>query len=352
MMRGRSHKTTEPKTQRESLNTSVTASSIQKYLTTKEGNQKSPDVEKKTSLPTKNAKKEMAKLKGAQGDKTREETQTEREMETYEGDGEEQRSIAQMPTKIEMMAMFERMESLIKSEITNVRMDLGHLLRRVEEAEERTEKQTQEIAELKSQVKALQINQRNTFYKMEAQENQNRRQNLRIRALPEQNGEKLEEKIRKIFNPLLGREEDEELKIDRVHRIRKPLGMKEETPRDVIVKFHRYTDKEKIWRNLRERHPLQYEQTTLQVFADLSSETLSRRRQLKPLLEHLRQANIKYSWGFPAALIVHRDGKTVRLKFPEEVQDFCTELQIPTISIPKRSEREERLIEEGIGQRA
>lgn len=58
----------------------------------------------------------------------REEMEMEREIDITEG--EDQRSISQMPTKMETMAMFERMESLIKSEITNVRMDLGHLLRR------------------------------------------------------------------------------------------------------------------------------------------------------------------------------------------------------------------------------
>lgn len=89
-----------------------------------------------------------------------------------------------------------------------------------------------------------------------------------------------------------------------MQRVRKPLCLKEDVPRDVIIKFHQYEDKAKIWSKLRGMPPIQYERRDLQVFTDLSAG-----RQLKPLLEQLRGANIKYSWGFPASLIVHKEGK-------------------------------------------
>lgn len=44
--------------------------------------------------------------------------------------------------------------------------------------------------------------------------------------------------MREIFNPLLGRNKEEELKVERVHRIRKPVNVREDSPRDVIVRFH------------------------------------------------------------------------------------------------------------------
>lgn len=58
---------------------------------------------------------------------------------------------------------------------------------------------------------------------------------------------------------MLDRGADEELKIDRAHRIRKPPGVREDVPRDVIIKFHLYEDKAKIWSKLRGIHPVQYE---------------------------------------------------------------------------------------------
>lgn len=78
---------------------------------------------------------------------------------------------------------------------------------------------------------------------------------------------------------------------------------------------------------------MKFENSALQIFSDLSAGTLARRRQLKPMLEQLRAANIKYSWGFPAALLVKKEGRTVRLKFPEDLQDFCRDLDIPVPNI-------------------
>lgn len=83
-----------------------------------------------------------------------------------------------LPTKIELLEMFAKLETVIKTEILNVRTDMGHLLKRVEIVEEVSEKQNQKIVELK-QVRNLELAQRDTLYKLEEQENQSRRQNLR-----------------------------------------------------------------------------------------------------------------------------------------------------------------------------
>lgn len=109
-------------------------------------------------------------------------------------------------------------------------------------------------------------------------------------------GEDLINTMKKIFNPMLGRPVMELLQIERVCRIRKPQSIAKETP---IVRFHYYEEKAQIWGNLRGATPLRFEGVNLQIFADLSSETLTRR---KPLLEQIRRKYIKYNWGFPACL--------------------------------------------------
>lgn len=75
---------------------------------------------------------------------------------------------------------------------------------------------TQIIKDLKGEVKKLRLEQRDLAYKMEEQENRSRRKNLRIRGLQEPtDGEDLVEKMKKIFNTLLGREEAEPIGIER-----------------------------------------------------------------------------------------------------------------------------------------
>lgn len=110
-------------------------------------------IGKKKQLGAKEKKKELAKQKGDQGDKTREDIGMERGLDS--SSMEEQTNISQMPTKMEMMKMFVKLENSMKSEISVVSVDMGHLWRRVEEAEEKTEKQSQEILELKNASKEI-----------------------------------------------------------------------------------------------------------------------------------------------------------------------------------------------------
>lgn len=122
---------------------------------------------------------------------------------------EEHRSEAQLPTKGEIMAMFTRLENSIKTEINILRSDLGHLLTRLEMVEDTLDKQAREIRTSKDQVKNLQHNQAKFLYRLEDQENRNRRQNLRIRSVPERRGEDLRKVIGEIFSPILGTEAED-----------------------------------------------------------------------------------------------------------------------------------------------
>lgn len=81
-------------------------------------------------------------------------------------------------------------------------------------------------------------------------------------------------------------------------------------------------------RKAREAATLEFDGVNISFFPDPARETLERRRALKPLTEKLRVASINYRWGFPAALIAHRDGKTAILRFPKDLDAFCMDLSI------------------------
>lgn len=241
-----------------------------------------------------------------------------------------------LPTKGEIAEMFARLEASIKEEISIVHENMSHILKRVEEVESVTDKQGVEIQKLKQQMEAMQIEQRNIRYKLEDQENRSRRKNLRIRGLPESQGEaeNLQEKMEVIFKDLINPSEvSRKLKLDRVHRIRKPPEIRGDAPRDVIMQFHNYLDKEQINSNLRKNNQAKYGETSLHIYQDLAAETLNRRRILKPLLATMKSHGIQYSWGFPACLIGRIEGRMAVLRFPEETQKFCQRLGIPAIEI-------------------
>lgn len=116
---------------------------------------------------------------------------------------------------------------------------------------------------------------------------------MRIRGLPEPaDGEDQVEKMGKIFKLLLGREEAESSRIERVQRIRRPKSIPTEVLRDIIIRFQSYEEKTQIWGIMRGKPPLKYESAKLQIFPDLSHETLRRRRLLKPLLDLMQSQEI------------------------------------------------------------
>lgn len=84
---------------------------------------------------------------------------------------------------------------------------------------------------------------------------------------------------------------------------------------------------------MRGKLPIKYEHKSLQIFADLSQQAL-RRKMLKPLLAVMQNHEIRYNWGFPACLVGRRDRCLVKLRFPEEIQDFCKNMEIPIPEIP------------------
>lgn len=163
-------------------------------------------------------------------------------------------------------------------------------------------------------------------YKLEDQENRNKE---KPENLPEATQREDLEIMKKIFNPLLGRAMSEPLKIEKVHRFKRPLGIPIETPRDIIVRFHNYEEKAQIWGSLRGVSTLKYE---TQIFANLSHETM-RRRHLKPLLEQMRKHNIQYNWGFLACLVGWKEGRSAKLRVPEELQEFCKKFELPAPDI-------------------
>lgn len=49
----------------------------------------------------------------------------------------------------------------------------------------------------------------------------------------------------------------------------------------------------------------------------------------------MRTQNIKYSWGFPACLLGSKDGKSARLRFPDELGNFCKKLDMQEPQLPE-----------------
>lgn len=77
-----------------------------------------------------------------------------------------------------------------------------------------------------------------------------------------------------------------------------------------------------------------FQGTEVKIFQDLLNITLQRRRELRPLLDLLCSRAITYRGKFPFCLLATAQGCTALLKVPEDLDHFCSTLDIPFIELP------------------
>lgn len=77
-----------------------------------------------------------------------------------------------------------------------------------------------------------------------------------------------------------------------------------------------------------------FNETPVMLLPDLSCQTLSMRKALKPLTQLLQARKIKYQWHFPFHIRVHHDGKTAIFCTLGDLPTFLSILELPQVSLP------------------
>ncbi|XP_073473806.1 vomeronasal type-2 receptor 116-like [Aquarana catesbeiana] len=182
--------------------------------------------------------------------------------------------IKALPTKHDFEAYVQRLERSYKQEITELRKDIQQLM-----------------------------------YHQDDQENRARRNNIRIRGLPESvETTDLAPAVIAIFNNLLHKDKDAPLELDRVHRALGPKNPNLEHPRDFICRLHFYAIKDTIMKAARVQDAIYFNETPVSLLPDVSKLTLDMRRALKPLTSALQEKQIKCRWGFQYNLFASHEG--------------------------------------------
>lgn len=182
--------------------------------------------------------------------------------------------------------------------------------------------------------RALQEETEKIKKKMADAEDRNRRNNLKVRGIPESIQQSdLAKYMRDLILHFLPECDKQHLILDRTHRLPKPKGIPEHLPRDVITRVHFFHIKEDFLKAIRMQQPLPNPYSKIQVFPDLSQATLQWRKQLLHVTLALRQQSIQYRWGFPQKLLVHRDGQLFVLHSVKEGEELLSEWQI---DLPKQ----------------
>lgn len=243
--------------------------------------------------------------------------------------------LTQRPNLGDLHSVAADIKSTLAAAIAELTIEVRAVTARVVEVEKTTAQHSAVLRHVHHKVDNHTLHLRDLHRQVEDLENRSRRHNLRIRGLPETvENDNLIQTVTSIFNNLLGRPPASAIKMERIHRALRPKGRSTDPPRDIICCLCDFQLKEEILRNAKLRSKCMYEGSLIQIYQDLSFITLLHRRDLKPLLEVLRNKNIIYRWKFPFGLLATNQGQSALLRVPEDLHPFCKTLDIPYMDVP------------------
>lgn len=245
------------------------------------------------------------------------------------------RYLRQLPTKDDFKTLVAEVKEACKIEIAAIRQDLGQVTGRVDSLEADHDSTRRYVSQLQAHISAQDCLLQDTRLHLEDLDNRGRRNNIRVRGVPEaETTEDIPLILEAIFNQLLGLPLTTGIRMDRAHRALRPKRASG-PPRDIICRIHDFALKERIMSATRNQRDIQYAGAAVQLYPDLAWMTLQRRRQLQPLLAVLRTHAIPYRWGFPFSLTATRDGKSTTLRSPADLPAFCGFLGVDQPPLPE-----------------
>ncbi|CAH2322146.1 Hypothetical predicted protein [Pelobates cultripes] len=158
--------------------------------------------------------------------------------------------------------------------------------------------------------------------------NRSRRNNIRLRGLPEREGEgSLMEVVTAILKPLIPEVPEQQWHIERAHRALRQKRAEDKRPRDIIIKFLYFQTKEALMKRSREG-TIKYGEVELALYQDLTPATLQKQRSWRPVTEILQKHRVRYAWGFPFRLLTFHEGRTKTLNTDGDPGEFLRSLGI------------------------
>lgn len=152
-------------------------------------------------------------------------------------------------------------------------------------------------------------------------ENRARRNNLCLVGFPEgvegSDGVKfLEEWLPKILKV------DAFFEIERCHRTLQPRSAEQGNPRALVIRLLRSSDTEKILAAARQQTKLEYGNSTIMIFRDVSTARYQRRKAFIDLKKLLRTNDTTYSLLYPATLRIELPGGRRSFTSPKSAETY------------------------------
>ena len=215
---------------------------------------------------------------------------------------------------------------IIKSDTAELKNTVSALQTRLDEAESRIAEVETSNANTATENKRLAQRVEQLWSRVEDQENRNRRNNFRLVGLKEgkEAGSTMNDYIKRIMSEALELQGDE-YEIERSHRSGGPRPSDNEAPRVILVKFLRYTARQKVLAIAKKRRGIRWENCTLSFFEDMTKERADQRKRFAPIMKTLWENQVKHTLAHPANLRFTWKGNRLSFADPKKAEDFIRE---------------------------
>lgn len=165
--------------------------------------------------------------------------------------------------------------------------------------------------------------------KVDDLENRGRRKNLRIVGLPEkaERSTPLAQFLRETIPKWLDLSSDLNLEIERAHRSLAPAPGVNDPPRSVLVRFLRYSDRERILQAALKKRHITHDDKQIRFYQDLSADVMKKRREFDAVKKILVDRKMFRGFAYPAKLRCLHESELRTFSTPTAVKEFLETLQ-------------------------
>ncbi|KAM9404076.1 LOW QUALITY PROTEIN: purine nucleoside phosphorylase 4b [Salvelinus alpinus] len=208
--------------------------------------------------------------------------------------------------------------------------ELQRVVKRVDEAEGRIATVEASTTSMDTKMKALEKQVREMAEHIDDLDNRGRRCNIRVVGLPENSEGTRSVKFFEEWIPdyLQMDTKAGRVKLDRAHRSQAPIPGPNQRPRPVVIKFHNFTDKQRVMDAARNigSDGSQRKGPKVSFFNDYSTAVVRRRKGFDEAKARLRRMKMDYALLYPATLKIMVNGSPKKFSTPEEAAAFIDSL--------------------------
>ncbi|KAK7877360.1 hypothetical protein WMY93_031933 [Mugilogobius chulae] len=207
----------------------------------------------------------------------------------------------------------------IMTSIVSLKSDMANFGNRLGEAEERVSRLEDDHTRFENTTTTLSERVVQLEARLQYQENYSRRNNLRIKGVPE-NTEldgKVTECVIDVLRCLFPSGEDvKDIIIERAHRVPPMLQQARQDrtfgPRHILVRFLRYADREKVRRRAWELKEFKWKDARVEFYPDFTKEVQDKRNKFTEVRRLCMSKGLKYTLQYPAVFWVTLGGRRQR----------------------------------------